>query len=199
MYQNRRTFTWMALGLLALALLASAPGAWAQPGQDAAHQTVPTATPVRPPTPAPPQPTPVPPPPGGPAPYVRLEASAAGVLPGEVFWYRATVGNAGEGPAADAHLVLHLPEVLTVLGVEPAGTPVEVGEEGVVVPLGDLAAGAEVVLEFRVQVGRDVPPGAVLEAWAELRWAGGEVASEAVYVALPPGSLPVTGGAHPLP
>lgn len=199
MCRRRSALVWMALGLLALGLLASAQGAWAQPGQNPAFQTVPTATPVRPPTPRPPQPTPVPPSPGAPAPYVRLEADAAGVLPGEAFRYRATVGNAGEGPAKDARLVLHLPDVLAVLGVEPAGTPFEVTEGEVAVPLGDLAPGAEVVLAFQVEVGQGVPLGAVLEAWAELVWAGGQAVSEAVYVALPPGALPVTGGAHPLP
>lgn len=190
---------WMALGLLALALLASSPGAWAQPGQDAAHQTVPTPTPVRPPTPRPPQPTPVPPSPGGPAPYLHLGADATGILPGGTFRYQATLGNAGEGVAREARLVLHLPAVLTLLTVEPTGTPFEVTDEGAVVPLGDLAAGTEVVLTFQVQVGREVPLGAVLEAWAELVWHGGQAVSEAVYVALPPGVLPVTGGAHPGP
>lgn len=122
-----------------------------------------------------------------------------GVLPGGTFRYRATVGNAGEGPAQEARLVLHLPEVLTLLTVEPAGTPIEVTEEGAVVPLGNLAPGEERVLEFQVQVEREVPLGAVLEAWAELVWAGGRLVSEAVYVALPPGALPVTGGTHSLP
>lgn len=196
---RRHALLWMALGLLALVLLASAPGAWAQPGQDAAHQTVPTPTPVRSPTPRPPQPTPVPPSPGSPAPYLHLEADAAGVLPGGTFRYQATVGNAGEGVAREARLVLHLPAALTLLIVEPAGTPFEATDEGVVVPLGDLAAGTEVVLTFQVRVSREVPLGAVLEAWAELVWDGGQAVSEAVYVALPPGVLPVTGGARPGP
>lgn len=187
---RRHALLWMALGLLALALLASAPGAWAQPGQDVVHQTVPTPTPVRSPTPAPPSP-------GGPGPYIRLEASAAGVLPGGTFRYQATVGNGGEGVAREARLVLHLPAALTLLAVEPAGTPFEVTDGGVVVPLGDLAAGTEVVLRFQVRVSREVPLGAVLEAWAELVWDGGQAVSEAVYVALPPGVLPVTGGARP--
>ncbi|MBC7225545.1 MAG: hypothetical protein H5T59_14925, partial [Anaerolineae bacterium] len=51
MCRRRSALVWMALGLLALGLLASAQGAWAQPGQNPAFQTVPTATPVRPPTP----------------------------------------------------------------------------------------------------------------------------------------------------
>ena len=199
MGKRRSAFVWAVLGCLALGLLASAQGAWAQPGQDAARQTVPTATPVRPPTPAPPRPTPAPTVPGGPAPYLHLEADAKGVLPGGTFRYRATVGNAGEGVASQARFALYLPRVLTLLGVEPVGTPVEVTEEGAVVPLGDLAPGQEVALGFQVQVGREVPLGAVLEAWAELAWAGGRLVSEAVYVALPPGALPVTGGAHPLP
>ncbi len=199
MNKRRSTFLWMLLGLLVLGLLAFGQGAWAQPGQNPAFQTVPTPTPVRPPTPAPPPPTPVPPPAGGPAPYVHLEADAAGVLPGGTFCYRATVGNAGEGVAREARLVVHLPAVLTLLTVEPAGTPAEVTAEGVVVPLGDLSPGEERMLEFQVQVGQEVPLGAVLEAWAELLWFGGQVLSEAVYVALPPGALPVTGGVLPGP
>jgi len=186
---------WVALGLLVLGSLSSAQGAWARPGEGPACQTVPTATPVPPPdTPAPPAPTP---PPGGPAPYVHLEADVQTIEPGDEFLYRAVAGNGGQATAEDARLTLFLPEGISVVEVLPARGEVTREEEYTAIALGGLAPGEEVEVRVHVQVGEATPLGTILEGHAELAWTGGTVTSDPVYVGLPPGSLPVTGGAVP--
>ena len=186
---------WVALGLIVLGVVGSAQGVWAQPKDSRAYQTVPTRTPLPPPTSVP-QPTP-PPSTGGPVPYVELKTDVAGVEPGGQFVYTAVAGNIGQQAVEDAVLVVMLPEGISVVETSSSRGDVLVEAGRAYVVLGMLEPGERVELHVRVRVLEDVAPGTVMETQAELQHASGRVLSNRALVLLPPGLLPATGGTTP--
>jgi uncharacterized repeat protein (TIGR01451 family) len=198
----------VALGLLITWLVGASPVAWARPGQQPAHQTVPTLPPTRLPEPTVrPTATPtaaLPPPPlatptaGAPAGAdlrVGCRASVSMIMAGQTFQYLIEVANVG--PAASESLTVRdpLPATLQLLELRASLGQARVANNAAIVEVASLPAGATLRIELAVRVRPDTPLGTVIENRVELEHAGQLSRSSAVLVPLPPAELPRTGGA----
>ena len=180
----------VALGALIILLAGGSRAAWARPGAEPGHQTVPTM----PPTGAP-QPTSTPEA-AQPAPDLQaaFRASVQAVLPGQQFQYQIEIVNAGAAPVGPLVVRLPLPEGLELLGTRASAGRVETAGQIVAARVETLPAGATWQLEIDVRVRADAPAGAVIEARFTLERGGQTWSSPAVAVSLPPAELPRTGG-----
>lgn len=196
---------WWSLVWGVILLLGGMMPAWARPGQQPAYQTVPTLPPTRPPATPTPIPTPAPPPAVSPMPEgVRLEfdwrAALTTAAPGNTYAYELRVRNAGGRSAGAIEVWLTLPAQVTIQEVRlPAGRHTIEPDGRIHAAVDDLAPGEVWNIIATVQVRPSAPLGTVMEAWAEVRHAGGTWKSPVVSVALPPAELPPTGGIRPRP
>lgn len=198
-------WAWWGLVWLLILQLGSMAPAWARPDHQPAYQTVPTLPPTRPPATPTPIPTTAPPPAVSPMPEsIRLEfdwrATCTTAAPGNIYAYELRVRNAGGQPAGSIEAWLTLPAQVTIQEVRVSTGRHAIEPDGRIhAAAGDLAPGEAWSLTATVRVKPSAPLGTVLEAWAEVRHAGGTWKSPTASVALPPAELPPTGGIRPRP
>ena len=188
-------------GLLALG---EAAPAWARPGLQPQHQTVPTLPPT-PPRPTPrPTATDGPLPPGPPTatperptgPDLRLQwlSSTQMLLAGQVFQLTAETTNAGPADVGPVTLRVPLPAALELVAVRGSPGTSSLQERTVILTAENLPAGAVWLVELAVQVRPTTPRGVLVPCYAEIEGGGQTWRSRTLVLPLPPAELPRTGG-----
>jgi len=107
----RRGVFWIVIMVAFLLVVSAGPDLWAAPGQSPERQTVPTRTPVPPPTEPPPPPTEPPPPPSEPSSH---QSSPAPASP-DLGQFEAPLAVAWE--SADWQQVIHI--IGQILAIDP--------------------------------------------------------------------------------
>lgn len=122
-----------------------------------------------------------------------IESDQFLVVPGQVITQRLLVENTG---------AVALPDVLICNPLDPdmaLGQPIttqgmaSMEPEGLLVELGDLAAGQTAQIELNMRIPADYPLGGVIESQAWLFAAGQRASTDLLTWALPPAYLPPTG------
>ena len=126
-----------------------------------------------------------------------IESGQSLVVPGQTVTQRLSVQNIGSTDLSDALICNPLNPAL-VPGV-PTTTlgRARLEPQGLVVELGDLAAGETAQVELELRIPADFPLGGVIESQAWLFSAGLQASTDLLTWALPPAYLPPTGDATP--
>lgn len=201
------------LGMAIVFMLASASDVWATPGQDSLRQTVPTPTPPATSTPVP-SPTPIPPatstpaPPPAPTPVPTSPPQAAdpvitkmsdsnAAAPGDTVTFTLRVTNKGTVVATNVIITDPIEDYLSIKDITASRGAVKIEGNTIVVNVGTLPPGEEVMIIILTSVKDGVAAGTIIHNQAWLAFDGGTRQSEIVAVGLPPAELPPVGGSLP--
>jgi hypothetical protein len=123
----------------------------------------------------------------------RIESDQFLVVPGQTITQRLLVENTGAGALSDVLICNPLNPAL--MPGQPATTQgvARIEPEGLLVELGDLAAGQTAQVDLSLRIPADYPLGGVIESQAWLFADGQRVSTDLLTWALPPAYLPPTG------
>ncbi len=124
----------------------------------------------------------------------RAESDQSLVVPGQTITQRLVVRNTGATALSGVLICNPLNKALVPGQPKTTQGQARIEPEGLLVNLGNLAAGQTAQVELSLTIPADYPLGGVIESQAWLLWSNGQRASTDLLTwALPPAYLPPTG------
>lgn len=123
----------------------------------------------------------------------RIESVQFLVVPGQTITQRLLVENTGASALSDVLICNPLNPALAPGQPTTTQGVARIEREGLLVELGDLAAGQRAQVDLSLRIPADYPLGGVIESQAWLFADGQRASTDLLTWALPPAYLPPTG------